>query len=200
MPKKSTLTDPLPSPVEPPIEPAPPMTDEVAAAKARLVALDAAAITAQEVDRQRRLDQGVVLKAEAGELLAKLEPLRRALARWDAAAPPNRLLVADRTFSTILLGQLAPVIQHAGSLQSLAGAERELTALIAECGGPVLAADRLAACFRRLEELDLRMHGIPRLLSAHRSLAEAAIETLESARQVIDQHILWFRSTEAAHE
>ncbi|HEV8612718.1 MAG TPA: hypothetical protein VGQ73_04345 [Gemmatimonadales bacterium] len=177
-----------------------PVVDEVAAAKARLVALDAVALAAEEAEVARRRDQQIVLKAEASELLEKLAPVRAALLRWDAAAPPNRLLVGDRTFSTILLGQLAPVIQHAGSLQSLVGAERELTAIIAECGGPVLAADRLAACFRRLEELDLRVHGIPRLLSAHRSLAEAAIETLESARQVIDQHVTWFRSTEAAHE
>jgi hypothetical protein len=179
-------------------EPEPVTVDEVAAAKARLVALDAAALAAEEAEVARRRDQQIVLKAEASELLEKLAPVRGALARWDATAPPNRLLASDRTFSKILLEQINPPIAHVGSLQSLAGAERELTALIAECGGPVLAADRLAACFRRLEELDLRVHGIPRLLSAHRSLAEAAIETLESARQVIDQHVTWFKSAEGA--
>src|SRR5712692_983599 len=176
------------------VESEPVELDEVAAARQRLLAAETEAVAEREKEQARRRDQQTVLAAEAGELRQQLEPVRRALARWAAAAPPNRLLVGDRTFSTILLGQLAPVIQHAGSLQSLVGTERELTALIAECGGPVLAADRLAACFRRLEELDLRVHGIPRLLSAHRSLAETAIETLESARQVIDQHVTWFKS------
>jgi hypothetical protein len=76
--------------VEPPVA-----VDEVQAARQRLQAAETEAAADREKEQARRRDQQTVLAAEAGELRQQLEPVRAALAAWEASASAGRLLAAQ---------------------------------------------------------------------------------------------------------